>query len=332
SGSPRTSRPPAIWRRATRHGASRRGYGGSRWRSSPDRGVAPLQGARRAAAGGERERVEPALTFATKARPAVAAGGLGADVPPRPTLCRRDSRRIVSPGDADESSMKAAVCRAFGEPLAVEEVELRAPGLGEVTVRVAACAICHSDIALMRGVWGGDLPAVYGHEAAGVVEEVGAGVLAVAPGDHVVVTLVRSCGRCPQCLRGQPALCERLPEFPLTRSSPLTGSDGSTIQQGVRTAAFAERVTVDASQVVRIDDDVPLEAASLLACGVATGVGAVTNAARVEVGSSVVVFGAGGVGLNVIQGAVLAGARAIVAVDLLDSKLEAALRFGATAT
>jgi len=228
--------------------------------------------------------------------------------------------------------MKAAVCRAFGEPLAVEEVELRAPGLGEVTVRVAACAICHSDIALMRGVWGGDLPAVYGHEAAGVVEEVGAGVLAVAPGDHVVVTLVRSCGRCPQCLRGQPALCERLPEFPLTRSSPLTGSDGSTIQQGVRTAAFAERVTVDASQVVRIDDDVPLEAASLLACGVATGVGAVTNAARVEVGSSVVVFGAGGVGLNVIQGAVLAGARAIVAVDLLDSKLEAALRFGATAT
>jgi S-(hydroxymethyl)glutathione dehydrogenase / alcohol dehydrogenase len=228
--------------------------------------------------------------------------------------------------------MKAAVCHAFGEPLRLEEVELRAPGAGEVSVRLAACAICHSDIAFMRGAWGGELPAVFGHEAAGVVDEVGDGVLAVTPGDHVVVTLVRSCGRCAQCLRGQPALCEQLWELPLSKSSPLTCADGGSIHQGIRTGAFAERVTVDASQIVPVPPDVSLEAASLLACGVVTGVGAVVNTARVEVGSSVVVFGTGGVGLNVVQGAVLAGARLIVAVDLLDNKLEAAARFGATHT
>jgi Zn-dependent alcohol dehydrogenase len=228
--------------------------------------------------------------------------------------------------------MRAAVCHGFGEALRVEEVELRGPGTGEVTVRLAACAICHSDVAFMQGAWGGDLPAVYGHEAAGVVEEVGEGVRRLAAGDHAVVTLVRSCGRCLQCLRGQPALCEQLAEFPLARSSPLAAADGSPIHQGLRTGAFAERVTVDASQVVPVPHDVPLEAASLLACGVITGVGAVVNTARVELGSSVVVFGAGGVGLNVVQGAVLAGARQVIAVDLLANKLEAATAFGATHT
>jgi Zn-dependent alcohol dehydrogenase len=228
--------------------------------------------------------------------------------------------------------MKAAVCHAFGEPLVVEEVELRGPATGEVTVRLAACAICHSDVAFMHGAWGGDLPAVYGHEAAGLVEEVGEGVRAVSAGDHVVVTLVRSCGRCAQCLRGQPSLCELLWEFPLSKSSPLAGADGAPIHQGLRTGAFAERVTVDASQVVRVPEDLSLEAAALLACGVVTGVGAVVSTARVEPGSSVVVSGVGGVGLNVVQGAALAGARLIVAVDLLDAKLDAAGAFGATHT
>jgi Zn-dependent alcohol dehydrogenase len=225
--------------------------------------------------------------------------------------------------------MRAAVCHAFGAPLVVEDVELRSPGVGEVGVRLGACAICHSDIAFMRGAWGGDLPAVYGHEAAGVVEAVGPGVTGVAEGAHVVVTLVRSCGRCPQCLRGEPTLCERLADFPLTQHSPLS-RNGTAIHQGLRTGAFAERVTVAASQVVPIPEDVPLDAASLLACGVITGVGAVVNTARVELGSTVVVLGAGGVGLNVVQGAALAGAEQIVAVDLLDSKLEAATAFGAT--
>jgi Zn-dependent alcohol dehydrogenase len=228
--------------------------------------------------------------------------------------------------------VRAAVCHAFGEPLSVEDVELRGPGPGEVSVQLAACAICHSDVAFMQGAWGGELPAVYGHEAAGIVDEVGPEVRGVAPGDHVVVTLVRSCGGCPQCRRGQPALCERLADFPLSRHSPLESADGSPIHQGVRTGAFAERVTVDASQVVPIPAEVSLEAASLLACGVITGVGAVRRTAEVEPGSSVVVFGAGGVGLNVVQGAVLADAGMIVAVDLLDNKLEAAQLFGATHT
>jgi Zn-dependent alcohol dehydrogenase len=182
----------------------------------------------------------------------------------------------------------------------------------------------------MRGAWGGELPAVYGHEAAGVVDAVGDCVQGVEEGDHVVVTLVRSCGACRQCLRGEPALCERLPDFPLTRHSPLSSSAGKTLHQGLRTAAFADRVTVHSSQVVPVPQDVPLEAASLLACGVVTGVGAVVNTARVEVGSTVVVFGCGGVGLNVVQGAALAGAEAIVAVDLVDTKLGAARSFGAT--
>src|SRR5438132_664442 len=227
--------------------------------------------------------------------------------------------------------MRAAVCRAFGEPLVIEDLELRAPSTGEVSVELAACAICHSDVAFMHGDWGGDLPAVYGHEAAGVVAEVGPGVRAVAPGDHVVVTLVRSCGRCGLCTRGQPALCEDLAAFPLSRDTPLRTRGGEPVQQGVRTGAFAERVTVDASQVVPVPKDISLEAASLLACGVITGVGAVVNTARVEPGSAVAVIGTGGVGLNVVQGAALAGARAIVAVDLLEDKLAAASRFGATA-
>src|SRR2546426_4068597 len=146
--------------------------------------------------------------------------------------------------------MKAAVCHAFGEPLRVEDVELRGPGLGEVSVQVAACAICHSDVAFMQGAWGGELPAVYGHEAAGVVAEVGPEVGGMAPGDHVVVTLVRSCGSCAQCLRDQPALCERLADFPLSRHSPLGGADGTPLHPGGRTGAFPGRATVAASHSV----------------------------------------------------------------------------------
>src|SRR5436305_5435547 len=169
--------------------------------------------------------------------------------------------------------MRAAVCRAFNEPLRIEDVELRAPAAGEVTVHLAACAICHSDVAFIHGAWGGDLPAVYGHEAAGVVEEVGDGVRVVVPGDHVVVTLIRHCGSCAQCLRGEPALCEQLWDFPLSKSSPLRTPGGEPVSQGLRTAGFAERVTVHGSQVVPVPHELSLETASLLACGVITGVG-----------------------------------------------------------
>jgi S-(hydroxymethyl)glutathione dehydrogenase / alcohol dehydrogenase len=224
--------------------------------------------------------------------------------------------------------VKAAVCRSFGAALEIEEVTIRPPGPGEVSVRVAACAICHSDIAFIDGAWGGPLPAVYGHEAAGVVTGTGPGVAGLANGDHVVVTLIRSCGRCARCMRGQPSLCEGLPA---PEASPvLAGAAGEAIHQGMGTGAFAGLVTVDASQVVAVPRTVPLDAACLLACGVLTGVGAVMNTAAVEPGSTVAVLGAGGVGLNCIQGSVLAGAGQVIAVDPVPAKREAARLFGAT--
>ena len=223
--------------------------------------------------------------------------------------------------------MRAAVCHAFGEPLRIEEVELDAPLANEVRVRIEACAVCHSDIHFAEGAWGGPLPAVYGHEAAGVVEEVGDGVTAVAPGDHVIVTLIRYCGSCWFCANGQPTQCDGA--FPRTES-PLTAVDGSRVWTAMKTGAFAEAVVVDASQVIPIPGDVAFDAASLLACGVITGAGAVINAAGVRAGESVVVIGTGGVGLNAVQGAAVSGADPIVAVDLSDDKLTAARAFGAT--
>jgi Zn-dependent alcohol dehydrogenase len=225
--------------------------------------------------------------------------------------------------------IRAAVCREFGT-LRVEEVDLRRPGVGEVGVRVAAAAVCHSDLALVRGAWEADLPAVFGHEVAGVVDEVGDGVVGLRAGDHAVVTLIRSCGLCTPCVRGQPALCERRGELPLTVDPPLRDAAGARIEQGLRTGGFAERVTVHASQVVPIPAEVPLESAAVLGCGVITGVGAVLTTAAVEVGATLGVVGAGGVGLNAVQGGVLAGASLIVAIDPLVGKRAAALAFGAT--
>src|SRR5262245_60861658 len=226
--------------------------------------------------------------------------------------------------------MKAAVCYAFGKPLVVEEVEIAAPQSGEVKVRLAATAICHSDVHLIRGEWGGDLPVVAGHESAGVVEEVGENVTLVRPGDAVVVSLLRACGRCFYCTTGLPHMCGA--RFALERESRLRNQRGEALHQGIRTAGFAEYAVVDQSQVVKVPSDMPLDRAALLACGVITGLGAVVNTARVGPGESVVVIGTGGVGLNAIQGAVLAGAHPIVAVDRLDVKLAAAREFGATHT
>ena len=225
------------------------------------------------------------------------------------------------------TTIRAAVCRAYGEPLTIEELELAAPGPGEVRVRVQAVAICHSDVSGVDGAWGGALPIVYGHEAAGVVVEVGPGS-SVAVGQPVVVTLIRACGECRRCARGEFVACTTT--FPLDERSPLTTRDGETIAHGLRAAAFAEQVVVHESQVVSIDDTIDPKAASLLACGVITGVGAVVNTAAVEPGSTVVVIGCGGVGLNVVQGARLAGAEAIVAVDVQPAKLDLARRLGAT--
>jgi Zn-dependent alcohol dehydrogenase len=224
--------------------------------------------------------------------------------------------------------VKAAVCREFGKPLSIEDVTLTEPGPGEVAVDIKACAICHSDIFYAEGAWGGTLPAVYGHEAAGVVRAVGNGVRNCRPGDHVVVTLVRSCGECACCAKGYHGSCES--SFPLDENSPLSDAGGQPVVHGLRTGAFAEQAVVDASQVVAIDKDVPFESASLLACGVITGLGAVINTAKVEQGANVVVIGCGGVGLNAVQGARLAGAGRIIAADIAQDKLDAAMDFGAT--
>jgi S-(hydroxymethyl)glutathione dehydrogenase / alcohol dehydrogenase len=225
---------------------------------------------------------------------------------------------------------KAAVCRAYGAPLTIETVELAEPGPGEVLIKTAACAICHSDIFFFDGAWGGDLPAVYGHEAAGVVEAVGAGVTRLKVGDHVVATLIRNCGFCPACTEGAPVFCEET--FPLDRATPLHDGAGKRIVHGLGMGAFAERMVVDQSQAVAIPKDMPLDSAALIACGVLTGMGAVVNTAGVPAGSSVVVIGCGGVGLNSIQGARISGASPIIAVDVEAAKLVSAREFGATET
>lgn len=223
--------------------------------------------------------------------------------------------------------IKAVVCREHGKPMQIEEVDLRSPELGEVEVRVDAVAVCHSDISLWKGGFGGPLPAVYGHEAAGTITAVGAGVTGFAEGDSVVVTLIRACGTCPSCGTGHPTVCED-PGDPAL--GPIKTTDGGAVWQAVYTGAFAEKVVVDQSQIVKIPADMPKDAASLIACGVITGVGAAINTANIRPGDDVVVIGAGGVGLNAIQGARIAGARRIVAVDMNPDKLEVAKEFGAT--
>ena len=203
--------------------------------------------------------------------------------------------------------IRAAVCTGFGDPLGIERLRLRAPGPGEVEVTLAACAICHSDISYAQGAWGGDLPAVYGHEASGHVSAVGAGVSDVSPGDPVLVTLIRSCGHCATCAGGHPTRCATPP-----RVAPvLMRADGSPVTQGLNCGAFAERVVVQKSQIAALPEGLSMEAAALLSCGVVTGLGAAVNSARIRPGEVVVVIGAGGVGLNAIQGARLAGAACI---------------------
>jgi len=226
--------------------------------------------------------------------------------------------------------MKAAVCYEFGKPLAIDQVAIDAPQAGEVRVDVQAVAICHSDIHLIDGDWFGRLPMVAGHEAAGIVESVGPGVEDVQPGERVVVSLLRSCGRCRACQAGAAHMCED--RHRLAPYDRLTTLDGRPVAAGLGVGGFAEQVVVHRSQVVPVPDTLAWETACLLACGVITGVGAVLNTARVRPGESVVVVGCGGVGLNTIQGAALSGAYPVVALDLLPTKLEAAKAFGATHT
>ncbi len=224
------------------------------------------------------------------------------------------------------TTIRAAVCTAFGAPLEIEQLHLRAPLDREVEVTLEAVAICHSDISFAQGIWGGTLPAVYGHEAAGRITRVGPGVTGFAEGQRVVVTLIKACGTCSNCAGGRPTICET----PRPAPAKLTRADGTEVAAEMNCGAFAEKVVVEQSQIVALPDDMPPESVALLACGVITGVGAVVNAGRLRAGEDVVVIGAGGVGLNAIQGARIAGARRIVAVDMSEDKLATAQEFGAT--
>ena len=227
--------------------------------------------------------------------------------------------------------MKAAVCRIHGSPLTIEEITLADPGEDQVEVTIKAVAICHSDIHFAEGAWGGDLPAIYGHEAAGIVTKLGQGVRDFALGDHVCVTLIRSCGTCPACAKGARSECDQDWDKSL-QASPLTDADGQKVVRAMNSGSFAEKVVVSPSQCAKIPDNMDFAAASLISCGVITGVGAAINTAKVKPGDTVAVIGAGGVGLNAIQGAAIAGAKRIIAIDVLDEKLDASRAFGATHT
>jgi S-(hydroxymethyl)glutathione dehydrogenase/alcohol dehydrogenase len=226
--------------------------------------------------------------------------------------------------------MKAVVAHELNR-IAVEQVELDRPKAGEVRIKMAAAGVCHSDLSVINGTIPAAFPVVLGHEGAGVVEEVGEGVTHCKPGDHVVMSFVPNCGRCFHCVRNEAFLC---------RATPRGGmmADGtSRLRLGDKSLAvfcalgnMAEHVVCPAMSVVPIAKDVPLKVAALIGCGVTTGVGAAINTARVKPGSTVAVFGCGGVGIATIQGARIAGAARIFAIDLSDEKLELAKRFGAT--
>ncbi|WP_033286526.1 Zn-dependent alcohol dehydrogenase [Streptomyces sp. NRRL F-525] len=208
----------------------------------------------------------------------------------------------------------------------VDDLEVREPGPGEVLVAISAAGLCHSDLSVVDGTIPFPVPVVLGHEGAGVVEAVGVGVTHVAPGDHVALSTLANCGTCAECDRGRPTMCRQAigrPGKPFTRG-------GKAVYQFASNSAFAERTVVKAVQAVRIPEDIPLPSAALIGCGVLTGVGAVLNRARVGLGESVVVIGTGGIGLNVLQGARIAGALTIVAVDANPGKEAVAREFGAT--
>ncbi|HET7877046.1 MAG TPA: zinc-dependent alcohol dehydrogenase family protein [Methylomirabilota bacterium] len=225
---------------------------------------------------------------------------------------------------------------ADSRPLAIEDADLAAAGPGEVLVEVKAAGLCHSDLSLIDGTRPRPVPIVVGHEAAGIVREVGSGVTAVKPGDHVVFSYVPICGRCAFCLSGRPALCEpgsraNAQGVLLTGATRFSGKAGQ-LKHHMGVAGFSRFTVAAQESLIRVPEDFPLDKAALFGCAVLTGVGAVLNTAKVEPGQSVAVLGLGGVGLNAVMGAVVAGASTIVAVDLLASKFELARSLGATHT
>jgi S-(hydroxymethyl)glutathione dehydrogenase/alcohol dehydrogenase len=225
---------------------------------------------------------------------------------------------------------RAAVVNALNETVSVEPLEIRDPRPGEVLVRLGASGVCHSDLHVIKGDLPMPIPCVLGHEGAGIVEATGAAVQRVRPGDHVVLNWVPFCGGCWYCTSGRTYLCEL--GYVNALSAEVFHRDGTTVNQLAGIGSMAELTLLPESACIPIDADLALDSACLIGCGVMTGVGAVINTARVEPGASVAVFGAGGVGLNVVQGALIAGAEPIIAVDLNERKLAIAKQFGATHT
>jgi S-(hydroxymethyl)glutathione dehydrogenase/alcohol dehydrogenase len=230
----------------------------------------------------------------------------------------------------------AAILWEQGQPLSVERVSLDAPGDGEVLVEVRAAGVCHSDLHPARGDWPIKTPVVLGHEGAGIVRDIGPSVSRIAVGDHVVLCWAPACGECPSCREGRAVLCDRVEKVTFRNRLPAGGARLHARERDLApflgTACFADAVVVPESAVVPVPKEVPFAALATLGCAVITGVGAVKNAARVPAGSRVAVIGAGGVGLNVVQGAAIAGCEEIVAIDTRAAPLAIASRFGATTT
>lgn len=226
--------------------------------------------------------------------------------------------------------MKAAVLRAIPGELTIEDVQVDNPGPREVLIRTVAAGVCHSDKHYLTGDYTTPVPTVMGHESAGVVEAVGDQVTYVAPGDHVITSLSVFCGHCSYCLSGRMALCPHEDTMRHPDAPPRLSQDGEVIHQYADVSSFAEQLLVHEHAVVKVRPDMPLDRASLIGCAVTTGLGAVFRTATVSPGETVAVIGCGGVGLSAIQGARIAGASRIVAVDLSAPKLEMAAKFGAT--
>lgn len=228
---------------------------------------------------------------------------------------------------------KAAVFREIGVDMKIEEVDIDEPRANEVLITTAACGVCHSDVHFAKGSILGPVPTIPGHEPAGIVEAIGSAVTSVAVGDHVIACTSMFCGKCNQCLVGRPYLCMDRRQCQRDRAdTPRISIDGKRITQFADLSAFCEKMLVHESAVAKIDNDIPLDSAALVGCAVTTGVGAALNTAQVKPGSTVAVFGVGGIGISIIQGARIAGARQIIAIDVMPGKLGTAKKFGATHT
>jgi len=226
--------------------------------------------------------------------------------------------------------MKAAVLHEVNQPLQMEEIDVALPGPREVLVRTKASGVCHSDLHFVEGLYTTTMPVVLGHEAAGIVEAIGSQVNYVSPGDRVICCLSVFCGQCERCTTGRPVLCSRTGLVRGQDEAPRLSQGGASVTQFANLGAYAEMMLVHENSLVKIEQDIGFEQMALIGCGATTGLGAAMNTAKVEPGSTVAVIGCGGVGLNAIQGAKLAGALRIIAIDSVEDKLTLAREFGAT--